>query len=155
MVGLHPGERLVDLYAGVGLFGLGLAGTGPSAKGDLTLVEADRRATGLARRNGAGRPVTVIRAPVQRWVAGSTAPRSADVVVLDPPRSGAGRAVVEAVASWRPRAVAYIACDPVALARDLATFRALGFGPSSIVALDLFPTTHHVETLALLQPEPR
>jgi tRNA/tmRNA/rRNA uracil-C5-methylase (TrmA/RlmC/RlmD family) len=73
-----------------------------------------------------------------------------DLVVLDPPRTGAGAAVVGAIASARPRAVAYVACDPVALARDLATFGDRGMILEELVALDLFPTTHHVECVAKL-----
>jgi tRNA/tmRNA/rRNA uracil-C5-methylase (TrmA/RlmC/RlmD family) len=68
--------------------------------------------------------------------------------VLDPPRSGAGRAVVEAVAALRPAAIVYVACDPVALARDVATFRAGGYDLRSVTAIDLFPNSHHVEAVA-------
>ena len=65
-------------------------------------------------------------------------------------RAGAGRAVVEDVVALDPAAVAYVACDPVALARDLATFRASGFDVRALRAFDLFPHSHHLETVALL-----
>jgi tRNA/tmRNA/rRNA uracil-C5-methylase (TrmA/RlmC/RlmD family) len=75
-----------------------------------------------------------------------------DLVVLDPPREGARRTVVEQVVDRAPRAVAYVACDPAALARDLATFASLGYALCSLRAFDLFPMTHHVECVALLEP---
>jgi tRNA/tmRNA/rRNA uracil-C5-methylase (TrmA/RlmC/RlmD family) len=152
----RPGERLVDLYAGVGLFGLSLARlVGADAPGTalaVTLVEGDRRASELAAVNAGDLPVTVVRAPVDRWVARPGAPARADLVVLDPPRVGAGAAVVRALAAAQPRAIAYVACDPVALARDVATFQGLGCRLEHLVALDLFPATHHVECVALLVP---
>ena len=73
-----------------------------------------------------------------------------DLVVLDPPRAGAGPVVVERIAARSPRAVAYVACDPAALARDVATFRQHGLQLAVLRAFDLFPTTHHVECVALL-----
>jgi len=78
-----------------------------------------------------------------RWV---------DVVVLDPPRSGAGHAVVEEIARRRPRAVAYVACDPAAFARDVATFGDLGYDLTGLRAFDAFPMTHHVECVGLFEP---
>ena len=77
--------------------------------------------------------------------------KGVDLVVLDPPRAGAGRAVVEAIIARNPRAVAYVACDPAALARDVRTFRDAGWQLSVLRAFDLFPNTHHVECVALLQ----
>ncbi len=144
--GLSPttSERAWDLYCGVGLFSGVLADVGVTVKG----VEYDRTAVRLARRNvpeatfDAGRVEHVIG----RW------PRHVDLVVLDPPRTGAGRAVVELVASRRPRAVAYVACDPASLARDLGTFAGAGYGVTSLRAFDLFPMTHHVECVAILEP---
>ena len=73
-----------------------------------------------------------------------------DLVVLDPPRSGAGRDVVAAVTATAPRAVAYVACDPVALARDLAFFAADGYALTAIPALHAFPMTHHAACLPTL-----
>jgi tRNA/tmRNA/rRNA uracil-C5-methylase (TrmA/RlmC/RlmD family) len=151
MLDPREGERLVDLYAGVGLFGISLAG--PVAGGVVaTLVEGDRRACELAAENAGELPVSVVRAGVDRWVTRPGALVGIDLVVLDPPRTGAGSAVVEAIAAARPRAVAYVACDPVALARDLATFGDHGLVLDELIALDLFPTTHHVECVAKLVP---
>jgi tRNA/tmRNA/rRNA uracil-C5-methylase (TrmA/RlmC/RlmD family) len=75
------------------------------------------------------------------------------VVVLDPPRTGAGRGVVGQVAALRPRAVAYVACDPAALARDTAHLRDGGYRLNRLRAFDAFPMTHHVECVALFEPE--
>jgi tRNA/tmRNA/rRNA uracil-C5-methylase (TrmA/RlmC/RlmD family) len=151
MLAPRPGERLVDLYAGVGLFGLSLLAAVDGGL-ELTLVEGAAGACALAQRNAGDLPVRVVRASVDRWVARAGALAAPDLVVLDPPRVGAGRTVVEAVVAGRPRAVAYVACDPVALARDLATFAAQGYRLVELVALDLFPTTHHVECVAHLAP---
>jgi tRNA/tmRNA/rRNA uracil-C5-methylase (TrmA/RlmC/RlmD family) len=75
-----------------------------------------------------------------------------DLVVLDPPRRGAGAAVCERVAARRPRAIAYVACDPAGLARDVAVLARHGYRLSRLRGFDLFPLTHHVECVATLQP---
>jgi tRNA/tmRNA/rRNA uracil-C5-methylase (TrmA/RlmC/RlmD family) len=75
-------------------------------------------------------------------------------VVLDPPRSGAGKTVVSLVSGVRARRIAYVACDPAALARDLRFFADRGYAFTSLRAFDLFPMTHHVECVALLEPSP-
>ncbi len=101
--------------------------------------------------------LTLVHGPVERVLeerAGLEAdgePR-ADVVVLDPPRTGARARVVAAVAALRPRAVAYVACDPAALARDVATFADHGYVLRGLRACGLFPQTHHLESVALLEP---
>ncbi|MBO0810943.1 MAG: class I SAM-dependent RNA methyltransferase, partial [Microlunatus sp.] len=77
-----------------------------------------------------------------------------DLVVLDPPRSGAGRRVIEQVVRRYPRAIGYVACDPAALARDLGYLFAGSYGLVSLRAFDLFPMTHHLECVAILQPAP-
>ncbi|MGL5865186.1 MAG: class I SAM-dependent RNA methyltransferase, partial [Dermatophilaceae bacterium] len=79
-------------------------------------------------------------------------PEQADIVVLDPPRTGAGREVTLAIARMTPRVVAYVACDPAALARDVATFAGAGYRLASLRAFDAFPMTHHVECVAVLVP---
>jgi tRNA/tmRNA/rRNA uracil-C5-methylase (TrmA/RlmC/RlmD family) len=72
--------------------------------------------------------------------------------VLDPPREGAGRSVITSVARRRPRAIAYVACDPVALARDVGYAQGLGYRLTDVRAYDLFPMTQHVEAVATLVP---
>jgi len=75
------------------------------------------------------------------------------VVVLDPPRKGAGKVVVGEIARLSPARVIYVACDPAALARDVATFGELGYQLADLRAFDAFPMTHHVECVALLVPQ--
>jgi tRNA/tmRNA/rRNA uracil-C5-methylase (TrmA/RlmC/RlmD family) len=149
----RPGERAIDLYCGVGLFAVALADA-VGEDGAVLAVEADRGAVRDARANLAGRPVIELR---QGRVDRALRPLlrqevSADLVVLDPPRTGAGRAVVRDVAALGPRRVAYVACDPAALARDLAYAREAGYGIRSLRAFDAFPMTHHVECIAILEP---
>jgi tRNA/tmRNA/rRNA uracil-C5-methylase (TrmA/RlmC/RlmD family) len=148
----QPGETALDLYGGVGLFAARLAElVGPT--GRVTLVESDRVAVGDARHNLAELPaVRVERGRVDHVLRRLRTGR-ADLVVLDPPRSGAGRAVVDLVARQvRPRRVAYVACDPAALARDLTWFAERGYRLTGLRAFDIFPMTHHVECVALLEP---
>jgi tRNA/tmRNA/rRNA uracil-C5-methylase (TrmA/RlmC/RlmD family) len=147
-LGPRLGESVLDLYAGVGLFARFLS----DAVGDpslVTLVEGDRRACAHAETNVPG--ATALPGDVGAVLTGLR-PEPVDLVVLDPPREGARRTVVEAVAARRPRAVAYVACDPAALARDVAIFAEHGYGLDGVRAFDLFPMTHHVECVALLRP---
>jgi tRNA/tmRNA/rRNA uracil-C5-methylase (TrmA/RlmC/RlmD family) len=148
----QPGDTALDLYGGVGLFAARLAeAVGPT--GRVTLVESDRVAVADARHNLAGlAAVRVERGRVDHVLRRLRTGR-ADLVVLDPPRSGAGRAVVDLVARQvRPRRVAYVACDPAALARDLTWFAERGYRLTGLRAFDIFPMTHHVECVALLEP---
>jgi len=143
----QPGERVLDLYAGVGLFAAFLADlVGP---GRVVAVEGH---PGAARDAAANLPhgVRVLRGDVGRVLA-SALDEPFDLVVLDPPREGARRKVVTQVADRSPRAVAYVACDPAALARDVATFAELGYSLAALRAFDLFPMTSHVECVALLE----
>ena len=146
----QPGEKVMDLYSGVGLFTRFLAdAVGP--EGRVVAVEGDRTACGHARENLAGcRGVRIECGSVDRVLA-SSYDEPFDLVVLDPPREGARRKVVEQIVDRAPRAVAYVACDPAALARDLATFSDLGYSLGALRAFDLFPMTHHVECVALLE----
>lgn len=141
----QPGESVLDLYAGVGLFGAFVA---DRTGGRVAAVEADREACRHARLN-LGERAHVTAGPVDRVLAASY-DEPFDLVVLDPPREGAKRRVVEQVVDRAPRAVAYVACDPAALARDVAIFAEHGYGVAALRAFDLFPMTHHVECVALL-----
>ncbi|GAB3600705.1 class I SAM-dependent RNA methyltransferase [Microbacterium tumbae] len=164
---VDPRATHLDLYGGVGLFATTLAGLGAK---DIITVESDRRATAHAAQNLAPLEVTAVTARVDRFLGipgrppHGARPRrrrppaaarldpaaSIGAIVLDPPRAGAGREVVEAIAGLGPDAIVYVACDPVAFARDLGTFRALGWQAEQIRAFDLFPHTHHFEVVALL-----
>ncbi|GAB3644611.1 class I SAM-dependent RNA methyltransferase [Glycomyces tarimensis] len=143
----RDGEAAWDLYAGAGLFAAGLAG----AVGELGRVVAvenaksSRTAANLADFKNAG--------AIEGDVA-ATLPAlgRADIVVLDPPRSGAGADVVTAMIAARPRAICYVACDAGALARDVKTFAEHGWAPTRLRAFDAFPMTQHFETIALFEP---
>ena len=167
---VRPGERALDLYAGVGLFASALAhAVGP--QGQVLAVESDPQAADHARENLTDRPhVAVLTTrvddalgvarPSRRGTAkqrgsrprkpsrSALMPTAADVVVLDPPRTGAGRGVCAEIAAMRPRVVVYVACDPAALARDTAYLADLGYRLDGLRAFDAFPMTHHVECVA-------
>lgn len=147
---VDPAAGHLDLYGGVGLFAATLGRLGARR---ITTVESSARATAHAAENLRDLGVQAVTARVEHYLRtgdASLAGITGGVVVLDPPRAGAGRAVVEALAARDPAAAVYVACDPVALARDLATFRGLGYEPRRIRAFDLFPQSHHLETVALL-----
>ncbi|MBD8012782.1 class I SAM-dependent RNA methyltransferase [Microbacterium sp. Re1] len=145
---VDPDATHFDLYGGVGLFAATLAEQGAQ---DIVTVESDRRATEHAAANLADVDVHAVTARVDRFLTGIPDDTRAGAVVLDPPRAGAGRGVVEAISALAPEAVVYVACDPVALARDLGTFRELGWDVASLRAFDLFPHSHHFEAVALLE----
>lgn len=146
MLDPRPGERVLDLYAGVGLFAAFLADRVGADR--VVAVEGHQRAARDATAN-LPRGARVLRGDV-RTVLERGLDEPFDLVVLDPPREGARRPVVEQIVDRAPRAVAYVACDPAALARDVATFAAHGFDLADLRAFDLFPMTHHVECVALL-----
>ncbi|MGH3548292.1 MAG: class I SAM-dependent RNA methyltransferase [Pseudonocardiaceae bacterium] len=142
------GGTVWDLYGGVGLFASVLAGqVGPS--GTVTVVEASRRAVA----DGAAAladlvQVHFVHARVERAL--TQLPGLPGLVVLDPPRRGAGRQVAAAVADRGPARIVHLGCDPVALARDVAAYLQCGYRLLAVRALDAFPMTHHVECIAVL-----
>ncbi len=143
-----PGGTAWDLYGGVGLFASVLAGqVGPT--GSVTVVEASRRAVadGAAALADLAQ-VRFVTGRVERALA--QLPGHPDVVVLDPPRRGAGREVTAGVADRGPARIVQVACDPAALARDIAAYLTCGYRPLAVRALDAFPMTHHVECVAVL-----
>ena len=173
MLDPQPGDRCLDLYAGVGLFAAALADA-VTPLGQVIAVESDREATLHAKANltayrhalvmpgrvddlfGVARPKrrgSADRGQRQRKLRRSPLlPERADLVVLDPPRTGAGAGVVRALAGLRARAIAYVACDPAALARDTATFAEHGYTMTRLRCFDAFPMTHHVECIARFEP---
>lgn len=153
-----PRANNLDLYGGVGLLAAAVGDRFGQAT-RITSVESDARATDHASENlkewiGA----TAETGRVERWLkelaskasVGDRSRLTAATVVLDPPRSGAGRAVVDAIASFEPAQIVYVACDPVALSRDIALFAERGYTLDSLRAFDLFPHTHHLETVVRL-----
>jgi tRNA/tmRNA/rRNA uracil-C5-methylase (TrmA/RlmC/RlmD family) len=148
----QPGESVVDLYAGVGLFAA-LLGERVGETGSVLAVEGDPRACADAARNTADLPQVRIRtAPVD--AAAVRRLGSPDLVVLDPPRAGAGLAVTRELAALRPRRMVYVACDPGSFARDLRVLLDAGWELESLRALDIYPMTEHVELVAVLAPGP-
>lgn len=149
-LGEERGETAVDLYSGVGLFTLPLARRFARVYG----VEGNARACSYARRNLADANLTnaaVEAAQVGAWLARnarSLAP--VDFVLLDPPRTGAESGAAEGILTLAPRRIAYVSCDPATLARDLRALIAGGYALDSVRAFDMFPQTHHVETVAHL-----
>jgi tRNA/tmRNA/rRNA uracil-C5-methylase (TrmA/RlmC/RlmD family) len=146
----QPGQRCADLYSGVGLFSVFLAEAVGEA-GAVLSVESDEQAVKDARRNAFDLPQLRIATGEVRAVLTGQKPERLDLVVLDPPRTGAKAAVVEQIVARTPDRVVYVACDPAGLARDVATFTASGYALTDLRAFDLFPMTAHVECVALLE----
>jgi 23S rRNA (uracil1939-C5)-methyltransferase len=145
-------ERVVDLYCGVGTFALALA----SAADQVVGVEASPAAVDAARQNAALNGITNARficgdaARLEEAVTGLPV----DVVVLDPPRAGAGPRVMRQIARWRPERVVYVSCNPTTLAPDLKALVAHGYRVTAVQPLDLFPHTYHVECIVRLDRIP-
>ncbi len=147
------GESALDLYCGVGLFAGALAErVGPG--GRVAAVEADPTAAADAAYNLRDLPQVRVECGRVEPVLRRLGLRRADLVVLDPPRAGAGAEVARSLAGIGARAIGYVACDPAALARDVAVFAASGYRLTGLRAFDLFPMTAHVEAVALLEPQP-
>lgn len=167
-----PGDIALDLYCGVGLFA-GVLADRVGDEGLVVGVESDGQAVRDARFNLRDLPnVSIERGPVEEVISdlefgrassssrtqnkrgtghhGGARVRKADLVVLDPPRTGAGREAVDHITRLAGRKIAYVSCDPATLARDLAYFSERGWTLESFRAFDAFPMTHHVECLAVL-----
>jgi 23S rRNA (uracil1939-C5)-methyltransferase len=151
-IGSVTGDRALDLYSGVGLFTLPLARRFKR----VTSVEDYAPSVEFAIRNvgNAGlQNVDVVHMSVGRYLA-DLSPGNVDFVLLDPPRSGTEKKTVLDLIKLRPRVVSYVSCDASVLARDLRRFIDGGYAIESITAIDLFPQTHHVETVVRLQLKP-
>lgn len=145
---LQSGEHVLDLYGGVGLFTAAIIDQ-VGATGHVDLIEGSKIATEDARRNfGQYKNITVATGDVAKLLPRIT---SADVVVLDPPREGAGKDVIAQLSALNPRAIIYVACDPAALARDTAYLQDHSYSLAGLRAFDLFPMTHHIECVALYE----
>ncbi|HUW87619.1 MAG TPA: TRAM domain-containing protein [Candidatus Paceibacterota bacterium] len=146
---VQEGDHLLDLYGGVGLFTAALLDR-VGANGHIDLVESSQSATADAKRNFASFPnVSVITGDVLKELGRTS---RADVVLLDPPREGAGKETIAAIVELGPRSILYVACDPAALARDTAYLAENGYEMVGLRAFDLFPMTHHVECVARFTP---
>lgn len=145
-----PGDHIFDLYGGVGLFTAALL-SDIGAGGRITSIESDDNAITDARRNFANEDrVEIVHSRVEKALSKYVA---ANLVVLDPPRAGAGAAVIDSIIALKPRAIIYVACDPASLARDTAYLKERGYGLEKIRAFDLFPMTAHMECVARFIPE--
>lgn len=156
----EPHAANLDLYGGVGLFAAAIGDRFGSTTG-MTVVESDEMAVAYAAENLAewsgayaiaARVDDFMRDLVENATTEEKVYFEAATVVLDPPRAGAGRDVIEGLAQMRPAQIVYVACDPVALARDVESLARLGYKMSDLRAFDLFPNTHHVEAVARFIP---
>ncbi|MCA1558626.1 MAG: methyltransferase, partial [Acidobacteria bacterium] len=144
------GDQAVDLYCGVGLFTLPLARRFRS----VTAVEGNATAVAYAQRNLSDANLDnakVERAGVGDWLkayAHTHAP--VDLVLLDPPRTGLEEGATGGILALRPQRITYVSCDPATLARDLREIVRGGYTLFTVAAFDMFPQTHHVETIAFL-----
>ena len=145
------GEAALDLYCGVGLFTLPLARRFKKVVG----VESNSVATRFARRNLQNAQLSnssIITASVADWIrSGSVNHESFEFVLLDPPRAGVESAVIKVIVDLRSSRIVYVSCDPATLARDLKKLIAQGFAVESVTGFDMFPQTHHVETVVHLK----
>ena len=148
VAGLAGAGDVVDLYAGVGLFAVGIAARGG---GRVTAVERDPVSAGDLAANAAplGDALRVVRAPVETYLKRSGR-LSAATVIVDPPRTGLSREVVTRLARRRPRRIVYVSCDVATQARDLRALRSSGYRIGEVRAFDMFPNTPHVETVVAL-----
>ncbi len=142
---LAGARHAVDAYGGVGLFAVAAM----DAAEHVTVIESSKSACADATHNLSGRSASVLRADVSGWTApvegGATAP--VDVIVADPARPGLAKPGVAALAAAGAAVLVLVSCDPVSLARDVTLLDAAGYRPESVEVFDLFPNTHHVETV--------
>jgi 23S rRNA (uracil1939-C5)-methyltransferase len=147
--GLTGGERVLDLYCGVGTFTLPLARLAREVVGVEAHPAAAADAAHNARQNGCAN-VRILRGQAEQVLPGLAGTR-ADVVVLDPPRQGASRGLLEALGALAPPRIVYISCDPSTLARDAGLLGGQGYACVRLTPVDLFPQTFHLETVALFE----
>ena len=146
---LQAGEVVCDLYGGVGLFTAAMAAQ-VGANGKVHLIEADRRAIGDAQKIFKGaKNVEIHPGTVEFRLPKISDP---DVILLDPPRTGAGEEVITVMTRTHPRAIVYVSCDPASLARDAKLLLASGYRMDYLIGYDLFPQTQHVECVARFIP---
>jgi 23S rRNA (uracil1939-C5)-methyltransferase len=147
-----PDMPVVDLYAGVGLFGLSLAVRGG---GPVTLVEGDPISGADLERNASpfGERVRVERKSVELFLAGWSNDE-ASTFIVDPPRTGMSRDALTGIIAAGPAVLVYVSCDVATLARDARLLLDAGYDLRSTTGLDLFPNTAHVETMAVFAREP-
>ena len=150
---LKGGDTALELYCGAGTITLALAEVAGRVIGAEIVPEAIENAKANAVRNGISNVEFFCGDTgemVQKCAAEGLRP---DVVVVDPPRKGLAPEVIDAVAAMDPARVVYISCDPATLGRDVKRFAASGYRLHRVAAVDMFPRTHHVETVTLMIKE--
>jgi 23S rRNA (uracil1939-C5)-methyltransferase len=147
-VGGAQGTTAVDLYSGVGLFSMALAGRFEQVTAVESGASAVRDLRFNAERAGLNNLLSE-QTTAEEFLKGVDSPP--DLVLLDPPRSGIGKGVVERLGQLKPQAITIVACDPATLARDLRGLQAAGFELERLTLVDLFPQTYHLETIANLK----
>ena len=146
---IKKSDHICDLYSGVGLFASAILNE-ISDQGFVTMIESDKTAVADARKIFANKlNVKILQGLVAQQLS---IVKRADLIVLDPPRTGAGEVVVKQMIKFKPRKIIYVACDPAALARDSKTLLDLGYKLDHISGYDLFPMTQHIECVAGFSP---
>ena len=146
------GDNVCDLYSGVGLFSAAILKE-VGDRGFVTLIESDKTAVADARKIFLNKEnVKILQGLVAQQLS---IVKRADLILLDPPRTGAGEIVIQQMVKFRPRKIVYVACDPAALARDAKTLEESGYKLDHIQAFDLFPMTQHIECVAGFSPAKR
>ena len=148
-LGIKAGDWVSDLYSGVGLFGAEILQQ-VGKQGVVNLIESDKTAVADARKIFAKHENVNIYAGLVDQQLSQV--KRADLILLDPPRTGAGESVIKQMVKLRPRRIVYVACDPAALARDAKYLQESGYKLDHIEAFDLFPMTQHMECLAGFSP---
>jgi 23S rRNA (uracil1939-C5)-methyltransferase len=141
-------ERVIDLYSGVGMLSILIAGFVRK----VTAVELDGSAVADAKHNAEANGATnveLVKADVDTFMDGD---HEADCVVIDPPRKGCQRETLKRIAGLKPRRIVYVSCDPATLARDLRALAEDGYETRDVEPVDMFPQTAHVETIVTLEP---
>ena len=152
LLDIKKNDHICDLYSGVGLFAAAILKE-VSEQGFVTLIESDKTAVSDARRIFANKQnVKILQGLVAQQLP---IVKRADLILLDPPRTGAGEVVVKQMVKFGPRKILYVACDPAALARDAKTLAESGYKLDHIQAFDLFPMTQHIECVASFSPVTR
>ena len=151
-LGVKSNDHVCDLYSGVGLFAAAILKE-LGEQGFITLIESDKSAVADARRVFLNKSnVKILQGLVAQQLP---IVKRADLILLDPPRTGAGEVVIKQLIKLKPRKIVYVACDPAALARDSKTLIDAGYKLDHISAYDLFPMTQHIECVAGFSPVKR
>ena len=146
MLDMQPSDSLVDGYGGVGLFSLSVA----ERDNRIYLYDMSRSAVKDSIANARQMKFTDYTAQVSDTITAAKESGKADLLIVDPPRTGLGKKAVGAACLMEPRTIAYVSCNPSTLARDISVFADSGYYPVRVVPVDMFPHTYHIETVVKL-----